>query len=309
VPDDRHGGHDRGGGRDRAPARSGRAPDAARNRLGGTQAAGLWEFLRDAADSKQLHAAKAAADGLLAAYIARDGFTGASDILAGPQGMGAGLSTDAMPERLTDGLGRRWALTETSFKVHASCRHTHPAADALLALMQEHQLAPDDIRAVTAHVHQAAIDVLGAVTNPQTVHQSKFSMGFVLALIALHGHAALTDFTDATLADQRVRAFHDRVRMQLDPEIDHEYPRRWIGRVTVGLQDGRELERRVVSPKGDPDNTLSRDELVAKAVKLAEYSSGATAAETAALAERILRLRLEPEVRRLLPERRPSTQG
>ena len=55
----------------------------------GTMAAGLWEFLRDAADSKQLHTAKAAADGLMAAYIARDGFTGAREIFTGRQGMAA----------------------------------------------------------------------------------------------------------------------------------------------------------------------------------------------------------------------------
>src|SRR5258708_15990811 len=58
----------------------------------GTPGAGLWEFLRDAADSKQLHTAKAASDGLLAAYIARDGFTGAKRILEGEQGMAAGVS-------------------------------------------------------------------------------------------------------------------------------------------------------------------------------------------------------------------------
>ena len=51
----------------------------------GTMAAGLWEFLRDAADSKQLHTAKAAADGLMAAVIARDGFTGAQQIFEGKQ--------------------------------------------------------------------------------------------------------------------------------------------------------------------------------------------------------------------------------
>jgi 2-methylcitrate dehydratase PrpD len=71
----------------------------------GTQAAGLWEFLRDAADSKQLHTAKAASDGLLAAYLAADGFTGARRILEGVQGMAAGMSTDADPARLTDRLG------------------------------------------------------------------------------------------------------------------------------------------------------------------------------------------------------------
>src|SRR5690606_16810357 len=119
----------------------------------GTMAAGLWEFLRDAADSKQLHTGKAAADGLMAAYTARDGFTGAARIFEGLQGMGAGMSTDADPGRLTDGLGTRWATAETSFKFHASCRHTHPAADALLSAMKAHSLKPEDVERVTALVH------------------------------------------------------------------------------------------------------------------------------------------------------------
>ena len=143
----------------------------------GTQSAGLWEFLRDAADSKQLHTAHAAGAGLTAAYLARDGFTGARHILDGPQGLAAGTSTDADARRLNDGLGTRWALAETSFKFHAACRHTHPAADALQQVLREHRLAADDIRTITALVHQAAIDVLGPVIDPQTVHQAKFSMG------------------------------------------------------------------------------------------------------------------------------------
>ena len=111
----------------------------------GTQSAGLWEFLRDGADSKPLHAGKAAANGLMAAWLARDGFAGARQILEGVQGMGAGMSTDADPSKLTDRLGTRWALAETSFKYHASCRHTHPAADALLKAMQEHGLSITDL--------------------------------------------------------------------------------------------------------------------------------------------------------------------
>ena len=102
----------------------------------GTQAAGLWEFLRDAADSKQLHTAKAASDGLTAAYLAQHGFTGARHIFEGPQGMAAAMSHDADPSKLTDRLGERWAVLETSFKYHACCRHTHPAADALLKVLE-----------------------------------------------------------------------------------------------------------------------------------------------------------------------------
>ena len=111
----------------------------------GTQAAGLWEFLRDAADSKQLHTAKAAADGLTAAFLAKDGFTGAKRILEGKQGMAAGMSSDADPAKLTDRLGARWAVIETSFKFHASCRHTHPAADALLQVIEANELRAEQI--------------------------------------------------------------------------------------------------------------------------------------------------------------------
>jgi 2-methylcitrate dehydratase PrpD len=267
----------------------------------GTMASGLWEFLRDAADSKQLHTAKAAADGLMAAFIARDGFTGARRILEGAQGMAAGMSSDADIRCLTDGLGTRWALAETSFKFHASCRHTHPSADALLALMAEHNLRAADIASVTARVHQGALDVLAPVTDPRTIHQSKFSMGFVLALIACHGRAALADFTAEALQDRALREFHDKVRMAFDPEVDAAYPKRWLGRVSVTTRDGRTLEKRITSPKGDPDNPLTRAELEDKALRLAAYNEGATTLEMMAIAARIWRLHDEPGVRDFLP--------
>lgn len=243
----------------------------------GTQAAGLWEFLRTAADSKQLHTAKAAANGLTAAWLARDGFTGARQILEGAQGLGAGMSSDADPSRLTDGLGSRWALAETSFKYHASCRHTHPAADALARVMQDHGLAAEDINRVITHVHQGAIDVLGAVTRPETVHQSKFSMGTVLALIALRQRAGLPEF-DAALNDKAVADFRERVTMERDEEVDSAYPQRWIGKVSVVTHDGRTLQGRVDEPKGDPGNTLTREEIRQKVLGLAQY--GGTLSDT-----------------------------
>ena len=241
----------------------------------GTQSAGLWEFLRTAADSKQLHTAHAAAAGLMSAYLAKDGFTGAADILEGPQGMAAGMSSDADPSRLVDGLGTRWATAETSFKYHASCRHTHPAADALLHVMQTHGLQLADLAKVVTHVHQGAIDVLGPVVRPTTVHQSKFSMGTVLALVAQFGHAGLTEFDRDFLSTATV-ALRDKVEMALDAEVDAAYPKRWIGKVTVTTTDGRVLHGRVDEPKGDPGNTLSRQEITDKALRLAAFSGGAT---------------------------------
>lgn len=266
----------------------------------GTQAAGLWEFLRDAADSKQLHTARAAANGIAAAYLAQEGFTGARHILEGPQGMAAGMSSDADPARLTDRLGTRWALAETSFKFHASCRHTHPAADALQQVLREHKLAESDIARVVAHVHQGAIDVLGPVVDPRTVHQSKFSMGTVLGLIARQGRAGLPEF-DAALDDPAVADFRGRVTMELDPEVDGAYPQRWIGKVTVHIRDGRVLHGRVDEPKGDPGNTLSRDEIEAKTLSLGRYADAATETELRGLIDAIWSLERAGKVGALLP--------
>jgi 2-methylcitrate dehydratase PrpD len=265
----------------------------------GTQSAGLWEFLREGADSKQLHTAHAAGAGLTAAYLAADGFSGAWRILDGAQGMAAGMSSDADASRLTDRLGTRWAVAETSFKFHASCRHTHPAADALQQLMHAHRLGAGDVAEVTAQVHQGALDVLGPVLDPQTVHQAKFSMGTVLGLVAVHGRAGLAEF-DAHWRDPAVLDFRERVAMQRDAEVDAAYPARWIGKVAVRTRDGRTLEARVDEPKGDPGNTLERAEIEDKALRLAAYRGGADAAEMRRVIERIRGLRTTPRLGRLL---------
>ncbi len=241
----------------------------------GTQSAGLWEFLRTGSDSKQLHTAHAAAAGLMSAYLAKDGFSGAAQIFEGPQGMAAGMSSDADPSKLVTGLGQRWTTSETSFKFHASCRHTHPAADALLQVMKENQLLHSDLSRVVAHVHQGAIDVLGPVVNPTTVHQSKFSMGTVLALVARFEHASMQVF-DQNFKDTETVDFCDKVDMQLDAEVDAAYPQRWIGKVTLHTKDGRTLRGLVEQPKGDPGNTLTRSEITDKALRLAAYSGGAS---------------------------------
>jgi len=266
----------------------------------GTQAGGLWEFLRDGADSKQLHTAHAAGAGLTAAWLAARGFRGAQHILEGPQGMAAGMHGEGDPQRLVDRLGERWALAETSFKYHASCRHTHPAADALETLMHEHGLQADDLSAVTAHVHQAALDVLGPVLIPNSVHQAKFSMGTTLGLVAIHGHAGINEFA-RHYADPDVQAFCRRVEMVFDPAVENAYPQAWHGKVTVQTRSGATLMRMVCEPKGDPGNTLSRVELEHKAHRLAAFAGAASPAEVDQLITLSWSLRDTDRIRSLLP--------
>ncbi|WP_420466351.1 MmgE/PrpD family protein [Panacagrimonas sp.] len=260
-----------------------------------TQAGGLWEYLREGAQSKQLHCAHAAMAGITAAELAADGYTGARRALEGAGGMGASMSEGADPAKLVDGLGTRWTLAESSFKFHASCRHTHPAADALQKLMQREHLKHEDLADVLCGVHQSAIDVLAPIVEPSSVHQSKFSMGTVLGLIAVFGRAQLPDFDEHYL-DPKVVAVRKKVRMTLDAEVEGAYPARWIGKVWVKTTDGRSFEARVDEPKGDPGNTLSRPELEDKAQRLASYARGASEREMKAIIQRVWNLEHETSV-------------
>jgi 2-methylcitrate dehydratase PrpD len=131
------------------------------------------------------------------------------------------------------------------------------------------------------------------------VHQSKFSMGTVLAMVALHGRAGMAEF-DAHYRDPAAIAFRDRVHMELDADVDAAYPARWIGKVEVTTRDGRRLAARVDEPKGDPGNTLSRAELEDKAVRLAQYGGAASESEVRTLAQRVWRITDAPTMTRLL---------
>ena len=82
----------------------------------GTQSSGLWEFLATGAMSKHLHTARGAESGVLAAYLAREGFTGPERILEGEKGLFAGACPDPVPEAVAADPGRPWQLTRTSIK-------------------------------------------------------------------------------------------------------------------------------------------------------------------------------------------------
>ncbi|GFF25858.1 LOW QUALITY PROTEIN: hypothetical protein IFM46972_01575 [Aspergillus udagawae] len=253
----------------------------------GTQAAGLWQFLLDATHSKQVHTGKACFDGIFAAYSARDGLLGPRDILEGSRGMGAALVPgETSPEAIGQGLGLDYAVLGSSFKWHASCRHTHPSVDALLALMAKHQVKFHEIDSVVARTYQAAINVLGLTGRGETVHQSKFSMGFVLAVAAKNGQAMITDFTEEVLEDAELREFQQRVTMELDPEIDARFPKQWQGTIVVVCKDGRQYTESVEYLKGDPENPLTRAELETKFRALATYGGVADTTKVANLLQK-----------------------
>lgn len=234
----------------------------------GTMSAGLWEFNADGAMSKHLHAGRAAQSGVLAADLARRGFSGPRAILEGERGFFAATSRDATPERVIEGLDPEapaWRIGGVSIKPHASCRHTHPAVDAALAIRAQMagRIAPADVSRIEIETYQAGLDLCNNAA-PVTPYQAKFSLQYCVASALARGHAGLADFLPERIAEPAFAPLMAATRLRHSVEFEARYPRQWPSNVTVAFSNGRVISQTIDSPKGDPENALSQAELEAK---------------------------------------------
>jgi 2-methylcitrate dehydratase PrpD len=263
----------------------------------GTQAAGLWEFLAESAMSKQLHPGKAAMNGLLAALLAKEGFTGARRILEGEKGFFRATSQDFDERKCTANLGKVFHSERNSIKYHASCGHTHSAIDAVILATGGKTLLPAEVEAVDLFVYQGAIDLLGNI-EPKTPYLAKFNLPFCVATALRYGHVQSGDFTPARLEDNDLKQLMKKVKFAGDPDLSRAYPRKWPARVTIILKDGRRLDATSEYPKGDPENPLSERELITKFKGLTEGTLPSSQAD--AIVDRVMSLESIDNVNELL---------
>ncbi|MCF6094023.1 MmgE/PrpD family protein [Microaerobacter geothermalis] len=263
----------------------------------GTQAAGLWEFIEDGAMSKQLHPAKAAANGLLSAALAKERFTGATRILEGRRGFFAGLVKEVNTYLLFQGLGESYKIVENTFKIHSCCRHIHPTLDLLQEMVQEHDDLWNRIDQVLIEVYQVALNITEKY-DPKSVYEAKFSLPYASALMLKKGKAGLDEFTEENLDDPEIRNMMERITLRVNEEYNQRYPKVWPARVSIRLKDGTILQKETFYPKGDPENPATEKELIDKFSQLA--SKGLTSNKVNQLAEMLMNLEEVKDVSRLV---------
>ncbi len=244
----------------------------------GTQAAGLWEFNASGAMSKTLHPGKAAMNGVMAADLARRGFTGAPTILEGPRGFFAATSAVHDAERVTANLGQLWKVSENGYKLYSCCGHTHTAIDAVLALRQAHGWTADwvlsQVREVRVATYGPGWDIVSE-RNPHTPYQAKFSLSYVVSAALLEGAVGLTQFSEnrfgpSGVTQEVLARLLPRVQPAVSAELTAMYPAAWPARVEVELIDGQVLRAGGDFPRGNQENPVSTAELEAKFRALVE---------------------------------------
>jgi len=190
--------------------------------------------------------------GVSAAFLATEGFSGAPAITVD--------SKDASP--FWNDLGTRWEVSNTHYKAYPVCRWAHPAIDAVFDLMQEHNLRSHQIERARISTFHYATRLAGHA--PQSIDELTYALAYPFAIMAARGKIGIEELQPEILHDpeiQRISRATDIVESAHYTKISTR--KRWAD-VTLYLTDGRELQSRPYTPRGDPDNPLSDTEISAK---------------------------------------------
>ena len=197
--------------------------------------------------------------GIAAAWLARDGYTGAPAVTV--------EAADAK-QYWTD-LGARWRIREQYFKAYPVCRWAQPAVEAALALQRAHGFAAEDIAHISIESFGEAIALGSRCSIPETTEDAQYSLPYPVAAVLVFGHLGAEEIDMPRLADPRVRRLLGLTVLAENSEYSRLFPAERWARVEITLNDGRKLVSEPSCARGNPENPLEDAELQAKYFELA----------------------------------------
>lgn len=238
---------------------------ASRHLTSGSVTAGKLTMMKNTVDPL------ATQSGVLAALLAERGYTGPEHVLDGKEGLAQLLKTEWCWERLLAGLGREWRILQCGMKSYPTEALTHTPISALLDLVREHDLAPGQVERIRVRSLARAADILADPSkyDPRSKETADHSLPYCLGVALVDRQVTPAQFEETRIADPLVRAQLRKVEVTADPEIEAAFPALQRAVVTVRTVDGRELERRLDYPRGDPRNPMTDEDLRAKLAALA----------------------------------------
>ncbi len=223
--------------------------------IAASQSAGLVENLPSAA--KNVGMGNAARNGMLAAFLAEQGYQAAPAALEGPLGWARAMGDTPNLAAITEGLGSRWEIARNTYKPYPAGIVFHAVIDACLALRERLGVPPEAIASVDVAGDQLLLDRGDRVVR--TERDARVSIHHSAALGFVRGRAGVAEFELPAVADPALAAFRAKVTARLDAGLP-----RGAATVTARLADGRVASLTVTAPIGSSDNPMSDAALEAK---------------------------------------------
>jgi len=224
--------------------------------------------------TKPLHVGRAAENGVFAADLARRGFTGGDEGLDGEWGFFQVLGGGADLDRVVGVLGQPWTILDpgVSVKPYPCGVLSHPSMDAMLKVVTEHDLEPDQVKAVRLRAGSNILQPLRYKTA-KTELEAKFCIPFLLSSILLRRKAGVREFTDEFVSSAPVQSMMTRVTTVFDQAIEARGFDKIRSVVEIDCVDGRTfVQASDDTYRGGPDRPFTREELHAKFTDCAQLT-------------------------------------
>ncbi len=203
--------------------------------------------------TKPMHIGHCARSGLFAALLAREGFTANQMAFEHKQGFfevfnGAG-NYDAA--KILPAWGKPFDVVDPgiAIKQYPCCGSTHPAIDAMLLLVREHQIKPADVKRIDAWTHPRRLEHTNR-PDPQSTFDAKFSVQYCLARALTDGKVVIGHFEGDTYRDPAIRKLLPRIHAATYTTEQFPADNHFGAEVRVTLKDGRVLTQKVDQPFG-----------------------------------------------------------
>jgi 2-methylcitrate dehydratase len=210
--------------------------------------------------------------GMLAALMAEKGYTGPEHVVDGKEGLTHCFGPEWKLNLLTDGLGESWRITQCGMKFFPTEALTHAPISAVLDLVKEHDLHPENVEKIQIRSLARAADILSDPSkyDPHTKETADHSLPYVIAAALAERQVTPAQFEMAKIMDPKIRAQLKKVEVVADPEIEKVFPALQRVIVNITTVDGKTFTKQLDYPKGDPRNPLSNAEIEEKFAALAD---------------------------------------
>jgi 2-methylcitrate dehydratase PrpD len=237
------------------------SPEQSKNALAiaSTLGVGLKEALKTP-ESQPIQVGRSCEGGILAALFAEKGAAGCETILE--DGFLKAFADEPNQAEVLSALGKKFLIEETYVKIHGGCRGNHAPTDVIQGLVRKHGVSPQDIRGIRLKVD--SVTMAGEIHDPKDGKQAQFSIPFSIAVALLDGHASLYQFTDEKASDPRVRSLMAKISVEVDQNLDKNFPQERGAHGEILLVDGRKLSGSIAIARGEPESPLSPGEVEEK---------------------------------------------
>lgn len=235
-----------------------------------TSASGLLEVIEDESQLKPFNVANAVESGIAAAFIGKSGFSGPKDILGGKRGFFQSFGADFKKEELFN-FGGKPAIQEIYFKPYASCRHCHAPIECALNIKQKNKIDINQIENIEVQTYKLAI--LGHDHSFVTsTSAAKMSTPYSVAASMVLGTCGIQAFSKEALMNKDIMRLSKKVRITENSDLTNASPAKRGAIVVVKLLNGKTISNRVDYPLGEPENSISDEQLEEKYKSLMTYA-------------------------------------